>query len=163
MRFTPKSEDELNPLIPAGVYDVEVLKAEEKLSKAGNEMIALTLRIYLADGNTALVNDWLMEKVQYKLLNFCNATGLRSVYDSGELQADHCVGKSVKVKLAIKTDEVHGDQNAVKDYVCEKKPKPAASGVIPGAPRAKPGSAPYADPNAVGVAAGAEEDDSIPF
>lgn len=161
MRFTPKSEDELNPLIPAGVYDAEVVKAEEKQSKAGNDMIALTLRVYLADGNTALVNDWLMEKVQYKLLNFCNATGLRAVYDSGELQADHCLGKSLKVKLTIKTDEVHGEQNSVKDYVCEK-PKPASSGVIPGAPRAKPGAAPYADPNAVGVAAG-PTDDEIPF
>jgi len=161
MRFTPKSEDELNPLIPPGDYDGAVLKAEEKLSKAGNEMIALTLRIYLADGNTALVNDWLMEKVQYKLLNFCNATGLRPVYDSGELQADHCIGKSVKVKLTIKMDEIHGDQNSVKDYVCEKA-KPAASGVSPGAPRAKPGSAPYADPNAVGVAAEAGDED-IPF
>lgn len=159
MRFQPKNEDELNPLIPAGLYDAEVVKAEEKTSKAGNEMIALTLRVYLASGDTILLNDWLMEAVQAKLLAFCNAAGLRTVYDSGELQANHCEGRSVKVNIVVKNNGEYGDQNSIKTYVMDRPAptEPSRPPVEPSRRRAPGKPADFPDPNAVG--AGVESDD----
>lgn len=162
MRFTPKNEDELNPLIPAGLYDAEVIKAEEKQSKAGNDMIQICLRIYLADGNTVLLNDWLMEATQAKLLQFCNATGLRAVYDSGELQADHCLGKSVKVVIKTGRDKQDNEQNSVAKYAIDR-PAPTEPSRAPVDYKRKVNNqAPYADPN-YQAAQAAEQTEDIPF
>lgn len=158
MRFTPKNEDELNPLIPAGVYDAEVVKAEEKESKKGNPMIAITLRVFMPNGDTVLLNDWLMEAMLEKLLQFCNAAGLRAIYDQGELRDDDCVGKSVRVNVKIKTDEVHGEQNQVKGYHSERPPTTEPS--RPPVAKKSPEQANRALQEAANVKAG---DEDVPF
>ncbi len=121
-------------LLTKGEYDATVVKAEETVSKtSGNEMIAITLKVWNADGSGVLVNDYLLstETGILKLCQFCEAAGLLDIYNQGILSASDCMDSNVKVK--IKIDEGKGDfpaKNAVAAYVVPKAPKrePAGTG-----------------------------------
>jgi hypothetical protein len=134
MRVTPKTDEELNPLLTPGEYDAEVYEAQEKTSKAGNEMIELKFKVY-HPGGTVLLRDWLLDSVPDKLKRFCEAAGLIDLYDAGELTADGCEGVSVRVNVKMKSDPQYGEQNAIGGYVVKRKlplvppaPKPKAQG-----------------------------------
>lgn len=131
MRVTPKTDDELNPLLLPGDYDAEVWKSEEKKSQKGNDMIELGLRVF-HDGGNVLLNDWLLDSVPAKLKHFCDSAGLTDLYESGELTAESCKGANVRVKVKVRKSDEYGDQNTVADYVARsvlpKNPKPKAIG-----------------------------------
>lgn len=125
MNFTPKTDKELaeQNLLPEGVYDFEVMDAKDQRSKAGNEMIAIKLRLWASDGSERHVYDYLMESMAFKLKHFADVSGLSTQYAAGRLSAQDCLNGSGKLKLIIKKDKTgqYADQNAVKDYVTEKK------------------------------------------
>lgn len=121
MHFAPKSEEEVAAanLFPAGTYDFEIQNAEDAVSKAGNEMIKLTLRVFAPDGSATTVFDYLLESAAYKLRHVSSACGLISQYDKGSLSADDFVGKQGRVKIRIQKDASgqYPDKNSVSDYV----------------------------------------------
>lgn len=123
MKVTPKTDDELNPLLFPGEYDAEVIKAEEKISAKGNDMIAIVLRVFHDGSVPVLVNDYLLDSVPDKLKRFCESAGLINEYEAGELDADGCKGASVRVKLKIDKDKTGDfpDKNAVAGYVAKRK------------------------------------------
>jgi hypothetical protein len=134
MNFAPKSEKELKDalVIPEGEYDYEVIDAEEKTSKKGNEMIEITLKVFHGD-SFRTITDYLMEAMAFKLRHFCEAGGIIKLYDNGTLTASDCIGCSGKLKLTIEKDTSgkYSDKNTVKDYivtgeVTEKKVTPKA-------------------------------------
>lgn len=103
MKFTPKSDKELaeERLLPEGEYGFEISGAVDKVSKAGNDMIELTVRVFKDDGNFLLVTDYLMEAILYKVAHACKACGLYDRYENGNLEADDFVGKTGQLKLGI--------------------------------------------------------------
>lgn len=133
MKFTPKSEKEISEsrLIPDGEYPFEVSSADDKVSKAGNDMIELWLRVYLDNGKFVQIPDYLMEKMEFKLRHACDACGIIDKYESGELDASDFEGKSGYVKIG--TQPANGDwpaKNTVKDYILKdgtEHSKPKAS------------------------------------
>jgi hypothetical protein len=126
MRYTPKTAEqieaeerqrELENLLPKGTYDFEVFRAEDKISKSGNEMIALGLKVFADDGKTPFVNDFLLERMAFKLLHFCEVTGLTEKYESGNLTASDCVGCSGRVQIDIEPAKgAYAAKNSVRDY-----------------------------------------------
>lgn len=134
MRVTPKTDEELNPLLMPGEYDAEVYQAEEKTSSKGNEMIELRLKVY-HDGSPQpiLLRDWLLDSVPAKLKRFCEAAGLMDLYEAQELTADSCVGASVRVNIKIKSDPQYGEQNSIGGYMVKRKlplkPEPKGLGL----------------------------------
>jgi hypothetical protein len=123
MKFAAKTEEQIKTdrLIPDGIYPFEVLEAKDGVSKKGNDMIVLSLIVFMEDGTPRNLTDFLMEAMAYKLLHFCRETGLGALYEQGNLMPDDCHGKSgyVKIKSQIRKDT--GEmQNSVADYV----PKP---------------------------------------
>lgn len=126
MKFAPKSEQEIamssgDSLWPKGNYSFEVLKAENAKSKSsGADMIHLTLKVYNKEGKSKLVDDYLLEKVAYKLKHFCEAVGLNKHYEKGTLDAADCQGKGGTVKLKIgKPNGDYAAKNEVNDYLTE--------------------------------------------
>lgn len=120
MRFTPKSEKEVSQfdVFDPGIYDFEVIKAVEEVSKNGNDMIHLVLKVFgRGIDESTLVHDYIMEAVAFKLRHFAYAVGLDDEYDSGILEADDCLNRSGKVVLRIKQDKGYAPKNEVKDYV----------------------------------------------
>jgi hypothetical protein len=147
MQFQSKTEQQIQEenLIPVGDYDFTVQKAEEKKSKAGNDMIVIDMDIYVGD-KARPFKDYLMESMAYKLRHFCYAVGLGAKYDAGTLTAQDCIGKSGKVKMAQKQNGDYGLQNNVKDYIVgEAKSEPAHT-PAPSRPT-RPAPAPEDDPN----------------
>jgi len=122
MKFEPKSKEELEKAndkfapFPDGIYDCEVLDAEDTVSKAGNDMIAVKLCVYNGEQNR-FVNDWLMAKLEYKLRHAAETFGLLDKYEKGELEGIDFQGKTGKVKIKIQKSEGYKDKNAVVDYI----------------------------------------------
>jgi len=116
MKHTPTKEVDM---FPPGTYEAVVVRAEEKVSQKGNEMIELVLRVYSADGATIPVYDYLIsaESSAWKIRHFCKSSGLD--YEKGDLSADECLGQNVRVILAVTKDAggKYPDKNTVKDYL----------------------------------------------
>ena len=124
MKFVPKTDDELasENLLPDGTYNFEVMEAEEKLSKGGNEMIRLKLKVYDGSGGFKYVDDYLLEAILYKVKHCMDACGLSAEYARGELDAKDMIGRSGQVKIISQQDKEknYPPRNAVKDYVIGK-------------------------------------------
>ena len=131
MRFQPKSEKEIQderfPVLSPGKYHFEVLDAQEKVSKNGNPMIMVKLKI-LDQGFNVLgyVQDFLMEAIPYKLRHAAYVCGLGDHYELGALQANMFHGKTGVLELVIQKDKSgqYPDKNSVQDYG-EKEKQPS--------------------------------------
>ncbi len=130
MQFKAKTEKELaeENLIPEGVYPFEVIKAEAKKSKKGNDMIEMELRIFLPDGKERTLRDWLMEAMGFKLFHFCAYSGLSMKYEAGTLNSHDCEGRSGYAKIEIQEDKTgqYPPRNSVRDYVRQEIKKTGA-------------------------------------
>ena len=150
MKFAPKSPEELalDGLFPAGKYPFEVIKSEDAVSKSGNEMVKLSLKVYGQGERVTTVFEYLMASNQQRLSQFCTFTGLAAKYEAGELEASDCEGRQGWVCIKIQPAKDGYDPRNVVNYYC---PKP--EGTVAGAPAARLA----AKPNDL------EELDSIPF
>lgn len=129
MKVTPISEADARAagLWKRGLYDFEVLTAIETLSKAGNDMIELELRVFTTEGKGRVFKDWLVSSdgVAYKVRHFASAAGLLPQYEKGELRAADCVGKTGRCQIGIeKGKDPYPDKNKINDY----------APIVPGAP-----------------------------
>lgn len=111
MRYEPKEDSELYQLLDKGTYDFEVLSARDTVSKKGNDMIELTLKVFGAEKEHTL-KDWIVDGA--KLKRFCQAIG--HPYESGELPAEVLEGKGGKCTVAIEQNDQYGDRNKVTGY-----------------------------------------------
>lgn len=126
MKFQPKTERQIaeEGLMPKGTYSFEVFEAADKVSKTGNDMIELRLRVFDAEGNSrGMVTDYLLEKLAYKLRHAADACGILDKYESGEIAAADFSGKYGDLKIGIQSDKEgkYPDKNVVADYVVKVK------------------------------------------
>ncbi len=129
MDINPKTEKEIQEmsLAPANEYDFDVLNAEDSLSKSGNQMIKITIGLYVAGKVKNRVFDYLLTAMEAKLRHFCDTTGLLSRYESGQLEAADCIGRSGRARISIDPEKgSYPAKNVVKDYVC-RAAKPLGS------------------------------------
>lgn len=131
MKFTPKSEQEIQSenLLAPGIYDFEILKAEDTISKAsGADMVKLQLHVFDADGQPRTVFDYLLESVAYKLRHAAEVCDLLGDYERGQLAAEDFVGKTGKCKIAVQKDKSgqFPDRNGVSDYIVDAPRQSAA-------------------------------------
>lgn len=146
MKFHPKSEHEIEAenLLPNGIYDFEVAQAKDEVSKKGNDMIKIALKVFAPNGGTPFVYDYLLEAFLSKLLNFCATTGMEDAYNAGELSAEMCMGRCGKVEIGTEAKTGFKPKNVVRDYI-----KPVV--------KTKPSD------GITSAASGDLEDDDIPF
>ena len=142
MEIKPKSREEIarEKLLKPGIYDFEVMRAEETTSKSsGNPMVKIKIRVF-HDGGEAHIYDYITSTQVEKLCAFCDAVGLSKEYDAGDVKSDDMEGRSGRVKIGIEDEKPKDDgegnwpaKNKVKDYVPKaegeggrkaKKPKP---------------------------------------
>ncbi len=139
MQFQAKSEEQLKAelVMPEGEYDFEVIEAVDAVSKKGNDMITVKLKVYAPDGGFRTVTDYLMEKMAWKLRHFCETAGLMDRYEAGNLTAQNCEGRSGRVLLQVEPERKSEDgsktyppKNSVGDYA-----KPGTDGALSGKTR----------------------------
>lgn len=144
MNFKPKTEKELQEdnerlLLPARKepYPATVSEAVDKVSKSGNEMIEIKLKVYADDGTHRFVTDYLMAAMMHKLFHFAEATGIMDAYSAGTICADDCNGREVFVKIGI--DPASGNyaaKNVVKDYFSKQSEERHEAEKLPPSPPA---------------------------
>lgn len=154
MRFQPKEDSELYSLLEKGTYDFEVVTARDTVSKKGNEMIELTLKVFGPDKEHTLP-DWIVDGA--KLKRFCQAIG--HPYESGELPADVLEGKSGKCTIGIEQSEQYGDRNKVTGY----KPSERASAASESPGRLITEGVPSTQTKAAAQRAASSDADDTPF
>jgi hypothetical protein len=120
MKYVPPSVESIgakaNPLLPVGYYKFRVTGASEKKSKAGNDMIVLTLNIFNSR-DSGVVKDY-MGDWQYgaiKMSQFSDAVGL----PLGELTPKLAIDKTGFLELSHQdsTNPKYGTQNNIKAYL----------------------------------------------
>lgn len=126
MRFQVKTEEELQmeSLLPEGCYSYQVIKSEDKMSQAGNEYTAITLKIWDEQGKEHQVfTNMALIKI---LKHFCDVNGMQNEYISGNIPADAFLYKSGgRVLLGVEGEKPNGKggmykaKNIVKDYITE--------------------------------------------
>lgn len=124
--FKVMTDEELNDLLPQGVYSFEVTKSTRKVSKSGNDMAELNISVWDSNGKVYYLRDWLVfSSVALnirKIKHFCDAVGLAEQYKKGELPED-LEKLSGKVKIGIEDEQPKADggfwpkKNVVMDYV----------------------------------------------
>lgn len=121
MKFQAKTDKEIaeERLLPDGKYGFEISGGEDTTSKAGNDMIKLTVRVFKDDGSFLLVDDYLMEKMMFKLKQACDACGLLDKYQSGQILGSDFIGKTGELELIIQEDKTgnYPARNSVKKYL----------------------------------------------
>ena len=118
-------------LLPEGKYSFEVAKAEKGKSKAGNDMITITLHVYDGKGGARVfVYDWLTSAFKKKVVDFCRCVGLSDLVDGGELTAMRCVQRTGEVHL-IQEEYDGKKRNKVDRYDYETPQKVPAGDDMP--------------------------------
>ncbi len=114
-----KEQSKMGDLIEPGIYPFEVCDASDEISQKGADMIKLKIRVYLPDGRERIVFDYLMEALEFKFAHFCESTGLWEKYQSGEVSADDCFGRSGEVKIYTQHDKtgLYPPRSSVADYM----------------------------------------------
>ncbi len=159
MEFNPQDAGDRGAftLLPEGLYDIEVVEAEERTSQKGNQMIALTIEARHPDGYPSRVWDYLVSTpaAVFKIKQFCDAAGLTSHFESGRLTVQDCHNRRLKAKIMIEAGrDGYQDRNAVREYLpADAVSAPAGIATMP---EAVNGTAAPAEPVAV-------SEDEIPF
>ena len=127
MKFTPRTEREVSRIFEKGDYKFNVLSAEEKKSKTGNEMIHLKLNVEHNEisGKNTIVDCYLLSghpSFEHLIRHFCYSVGLENEYESGNILPEFCVDKFGIVRLSIEEDKTgkYPDKNRVIDFLVEK-------------------------------------------
>lgn len=124
MKFQPKTDKEISEanLWPDGNYSFEIIEGVDKQSKSGNDMIELKVKVYNNEGGYIFVNDYLLERIAYKLRHAAVACELTEQYEAGSLVGMDFVGKcgTLKLKIQKSKDPAYADKNVVGDYVVKK-------------------------------------------
>lgn len=122
-------------VIKAGVYPATVIKAEEKVSKAGNPMMVVEVEIFTPDGKSKFIKDFITTGGEYpqdwRLKHLAKAVGLPV---TGTINAIDLQDKSMHCKIGIKPAKgEYGESNEVKDYLEEGVVKDDAADIAPAA------------------------------
>jgi hypothetical protein len=123
MRTTPRSESEAQKvskrtLLKPGWLPARITEAIEKVSKAGNDTIELSVSVEAAQGEERTFRDWLTDSNMgaAKLRSCCNAVGALDRYEAGEISQDDFPGRDVQVKISIEKKRGFPDRNIIEDY-----------------------------------------------
>lgn len=124
MKHKVMTEEEVNEagLLQPGIYDFEILNAEETKSSKEDDMFALKLNVFDSAGEGRTILDWVLPSFAKKYKHLHDACGLMDLYQSGETKADDLVGKTGKLKLVVGkpyTDKNGNERvnNSVEDYI----------------------------------------------
>lgn len=120
--FAPLSELECLNVLPDGKYEFVVEKAENRQSKNGNPMIAITLGVYDDTGAKHTIFDYLVftKGMMYKVRHFAYAIGIGDKYEAGTIEPEMCLNRSGECMIGTDQPEIGSKylpKNVVLDYV----------------------------------------------
>jgi|SRR5581483_6631861 len=134
---------------PKASYEASIEKVEETISKkSGDPMLIVRYKIYGGPGgSTQDLADYITNPPKgsgrkgslYKLRSIAMVVGLYEEFQSGKLRPKQLVGKNLVVNLGQRIDPQYGDSNTIESYGKLERPM------------------------AIAGAAGAGDDEEVPF
>tara|TARA_R100001443_G_scaffold5858_5_gene14678 strand:+ start:6965 stop:7393 length:429 start_codon:yes stop_codon:yes gene_type:complete len=94
MQFDPNTVKDASWLVPEGEYDFEIVHAEDSVSNFGLQQMFFKFRVFLADGNTALIHQYIDENHLYQLKHLCNSIGCIEFWNDGDCDPGDMFNKS---------------------------------------------------------------------
>lgn len=128
MKFTPKTPEQIakEKLLPKAEYDVECVEGDDGVSKAGNDMFVLTLKVH--GERVMTIKDYIVVTAEDKVNNACYAFGIQDKYHTGEVHGGDFYGRWGRAVVDIQPGkDGFGPKNVVKKYVVKKTDKAAAT------------------------------------
>lgn len=122
MKYDPNA----TPCLPDGDYEAVLADAEEGRSKAGNDMVIFTWKVYAPNGDVVEIKDYIVDGQPWKLKRIAKAVGALQSFESGEFDASAYVNKSAMLTLKTKEDD-YGPKNEIKVYQPLQRPSRAAA------------------------------------
>ena len=117
MQFNPKDAVQL---LPEGEYRAEVATAEETKSKAGNDMLKVTWKVFAPNGGTPLVTDYIVPPHGVgRLKKMCRAVGLEDKFKQGSVTPEDLRGQACTVVVIVEDDKTgnYDPQNRIAKYI----------------------------------------------
>ena len=122
--FTPLTEAqiEMAGLIEPGQYDAVIVSARAEISKAGNSMVKLIVRVYFnyaGEEGTREIWCYLSEKMPRLLKHLCDALGYEEKYNSGGIDPDLFIEQNVRVAVGVQKDKngEYPPKNIITDFL----------------------------------------------
>ncbi len=135
MKFSPRTDQEIaaernkSALLPDGIYNYEVSNATDTVSRKGDDMIKLQLKVFVGESSSRTIFEYLMESNAAKLKQFCDSHGLQKAYASGDVRAGHFMDLEGKAKIFTeKGKNGFADANKVFAYIVPGGPLDNAQG-----------------------------------
>lgn len=120
MRFQVLNNDLLNQQrceLKPGRADFQIVAATECLSKNGNNMLKLQVRVWDCEGEEGTIFDYITSNAQWKIKQLLEAVGQGEQYETGEINSHSLENKSGKCVLLINKDPKYGNQPKIKFYI----------------------------------------------
>ena len=115
--YDPDKAEEKNFIcLPNGDYEIEIVNVEQKVSKAGNDMLELTINAYDEEGKKVQIFDYIVNPSGlWKLKKICDAS---SIEFTGEIEEQNLVGISMMAKVTVrKATDKYPERNQIADYL----------------------------------------------
>lgn len=119
LNYDPK---DARKTLPDGKYEAELIKCEEKTSKAGKPMVELTWRIYPNDHPSVQLRDWVaIPSGVWKLEKMAKAWGKEAAFKDATFNPEQHLNETLIVKLKTRADDKYGEQNTIAGYEAREK------------------------------------------
>lgn len=126
MKYQPLTKEELaaqRGTLKPGLCEFQVVDAQDQISKSGNDMVKLSLRVWDSEGKEGQIFDYLVASASWKIASFFESIGNPQAYESGEIDTVVVVGAAGKAKLEIEKDPTYGDKAKIKAYLKPQEKK----------------------------------------
>lgn len=98
------------------LYDFEVVRAEDMLSKKHVPMIKLYLRLNKNNQHNWII-DYLPSNTTWKIKQFLHSIGMNDLFEKGEVHIEDCILKKGILKIIHVEHETYGIQAKVESYL----------------------------------------------
>jgi len=115
--YDPKDgEDKGFTVLPSGDYEIEIKNVLEKVSKAGNDMLELSICVYGNDGVESKVFDYIVNPATiYKLKSICRCVGFEF---EGTIDEQLLIGKRMLANVSVRPPkDGYAERNEIKRYL----------------------------------------------
>ena len=109
-------------LLDEGYYDFEVIKCVYGISKPGNEMITLDLKVLDEEGSVHIIKSWLIitDKMLFMLKHFWSSVGRPDMFGKQDTEEREFLGRCGRLEIKHQASQKYGRTASVVDFLpCE--------------------------------------------
>jgi hypothetical protein len=115
-KYKAKSDEELLDLLADGKANFEVLDILA-YKKDNYVVLKLTIKCWDINGKEKTVIDYISEKTEWKLKNFCYSCSLQENYDNETFEPQQAVGQGGEAIIGTEKSDGYNPKNIIVKYI----------------------------------------------